>query len=142
MTYANITNTDILMDRFGYKVAGQLAAGQNDLPYDITERLRAARVRALSQRKLATQPHTEIVRNGGASAALTWGAAEGLSLFSGLASLLPLVALVIGLTVVKSVQDEDRVTELAAVDTALLTDELPPQAYADKGFAQFLKYHQ
>jgi hypothetical protein len=29
--------------------------------------------------------------------------------------------------------------ELAEVDTAILTDELPPNAYTDAGFAQFLK---
>ncbi len=29
--------------------------------------------------------------------------------------------------------------EIAATDSALLTDELPPHAYTDAGFAQFLK---
>jgi hypothetical protein len=29
--------------------------------------------------------------------------------------------------------------ELAEVDSALLVDDLPPQAYADPGFAHFMK---
>jgi hypothetical protein len=37
------------------------------------------------------------------------------------------------------VQKEDRANELAEVDTALLTDDLPPSAYADPGFVQFLR---
>jgi hypothetical protein len=35
---------------------------------------------------------------------------------------------------------QDRITlEIATTDAALLTDELPPDAYTDAGFAQFLK---
>jgi hypothetical protein len=44
-----------------------------------------------------------------------------------------------GLLVIDSLQDEQRVLELADVDSALLTDDLPPAAYLDVGFAQFLK---
>jgi hypothetical protein len=49
------------------------------------------------------------------------------------------VALVAGLLVISVVQDDDRASELADVDSALLADDLPPAAYADPGFAQFLK---
>jgi hypothetical protein len=37
------------------------------------------------------------------------------------------------------VQNEHRAHEVAEVDAALLTDDLPPSAYADPGFIQFLK---
>jgi hypothetical protein len=36
-------------------------------------------------------------------------------------------------------QDDNRAEELAAIDSALLTDDLPPAAYTDPGFAQYLK---
>jgi hypothetical protein len=36
-------------------------------------------------------------------------------------------------------QNEDRARELAEVDVALLTDDLPPAAFSDPGFLQFLK---
>ena len=37
------------------------------------------------------------------------------------------------------VQDDDRTMEVADLDAALLTDDLPPEAYADPGFLQYLK---
>ena len=52
---------------------------------------------------------------------------------------LPLLALVAGLLFINSIQNEDRARELAEVDVALLTDELPPAAFSDPGFLQFLK---
>ena len=52
----------------------------------------------------------------------------------------PLVVLAAGLIVINTVQNERRASEVAEVDAALLTDDLPPSAYADPGFGQFLKY--
>lgn len=54
-------------------------------------------------------------------------------------SAVPLMALVVGLVVINIAQDEDSANDLAEVDAALLTDDLPPAAYADPGFVQFLK---
>lgn len=141
MTYANTQHTDILMDRFGLKVAGMVASSQQDLSYEVTERLRAARIRAVASRKLAPTLESAPVRVGqDGAAALLWGSSDKLGFWNGLGSLLPIAALVIGLITVQSVQDEARLTEIAAVDTALLTDDLPPQAYSDPGFVQFLKH--
>jgi hypothetical protein len=50
-----------------------------------------------------------------------------------------LVALLAGLLGIGILQEDQRAQELAEVDTAILTDELPPSAYTDAGFAQFLK---
>ena len=36
------------------------------------------------------------------------------------------------------IQNDNRAEEVAEVDAALLTDDLPPAAYADPGFMQFL----
>jgi hypothetical protein len=44
-----------------------------------------------------------------------------------------------GLVLIHTVQTDRRASELAEVDVQLLTDDLPPQAYADPGFAQFLR---
>jgi uncharacterized membrane protein YoaK (UPF0700 family) len=64
---------------------------------------------------------------------------EGLNLWNILGSALPLIALVVGLITVSWINRENTVAELAAIDSALLLDELPPAAYTDPGFAQFLK---
>ena len=55
---------------------------------------------------------------------------------------MPLIALVVGLVAINMVQNDNRAQELAEVDAALLTDDLPPNAYADPGFIQFLKSGQ
>ncbi len=130
---------DILQDRFALKTVSYLSAGTAELPHDISERLRAARAQAVSKRKIAkTQTAANVVNTGG-SAALTWGTDEGLSWWNRIGSILPLIALVVGLLAINSFQNDNRAQELAEVDSALLTDELPPAAFADPGFVQFLK---
>ena len=64
---------------------------------------------------------------------------ESLGFFNRLASFLPLLALIFGLIAINVIQDDDRANELAEVDSALLTDDLPPAAYVDPGFSHFLK---
>jgi hypothetical protein len=51
----------------------------------------------------------------------------------------PLVVLVFGLIGIAQWQNDSRITDLAEVDAALLTDDVPPDAYADSGFMAFLK---
>lgn len=130
---------DVLQDRFGLKTAAYLSAGSADLPRDISERLRAARAQAISARKIAkTQTAANVVTTG-SSASLTWGSEDGLGWWGRIGSVLPMIALAIGLLVINSIQDDNRTQELAEVDSALLTDVLPPAAFADPGFVQYLK---
>ena len=75
----------------------------------------------------------------GGSLTLAAPPSEGLNLWNILGSALPLVALVVGLVTVSWINRDNTVAELAAIDSALLVDELPPAAYTDPGFAQFLK---
>lgn len=130
---------DILQDRFAFKTVSHLSAGNADLSYDICERLRAARVQAVAQRKITKMQSAGLVLSASGTAALGWGSDDGLSWWSRIGSVLPLVALVIGLLTINSIQDDNQAQEVAEVDVALLTDELPPAAFADPGFVQFLK---
>ena len=137
MTNSLQHQAEIFQDRFGLKVAARLSEGVADLPHDISERLRASRVGALAHRKIVRTRTAATVVSSGAAAALTFGD-EGLSWWSRIASALPLIALVAGLIAVNVVQNDSRAIEVAEVDTALLTDALPPAAYTDPGFLQFL----
>ena len=139
MTNALIKRTDTLQDRFGLKAAAYLSSGTASLPHDISERLRAARVQAVSMRKIPKAQTASSMVNTGASAALTWGSGESLNWWARIGSVLPLIALVAGLLMINSIQNDNRAQEVAEVDVALLTDELPPAAFADPGFVQFLK---
>jgi hypothetical protein len=64
---------------------------------------------------------------------------EGGTWWRALISAVPVLALIVGLGVVNVQTDQIGLTEVAEVDTALLTDDLPPAAYADPGFIQYLK---
>ncbi len=139
MTNSLQNRADILQERFALKTASYLSAGTADLPYDISERLRAARVQALSNRKIAKMQSASAVLTSGSSAILGWGADDGMNWWSRVGSVVPLIALVVGLLTINSVQNDNRAQEVAEVDSALLTDELPPAAFADPGFIQFLK---
>jgi hypothetical protein len=120
-------------------VAARLAAGTAELPYDVTERLRAARAQALTQRKRAASLRaTPAVSASGAAASLTFGDG-GQSWWNRIGSALPIIALAAGLVLIHTIENDRRASEVAEVDAALLTDDLPPSAYADPGFVQFLK---
>ncbi len=137
MTNLQPESTELMLDRFGHRVAARLSAGTAELPYEITERLRAARVQALTIRKTVGLQMAPLVIRSGSAAALAFG--QGPSLWRRIAAAVPLVVLATGLVVINVVQNDRRASEVAEVDAALLTDDLPPQAYADPGFVQFLK---
>jgi Protein of unknown function (DUF3619) len=140
----SMDSAQLAQDRFGLRVASRLSIGNTDLSHDISERLRVARQQAVTNRKRtqlasATKSATAVYGSGG-SATMSFGD-EGLNLWNRLASFLPLIALVVGLIAISVIQNDLRANELAEVDSALLVDDLPPAAYADAGFAQFLKLH-
>jgi hypothetical protein len=138
MTTTHFTQSD-LQDRFGRRVAARLARGTAELPYDVTERLRAARTQALAQRKRAASLQaTPAVSAAGTAASLTFGDG-GQSWWNRIGSALPIIALAAGLVLIHTIENDRRASEVAEVDAALLTDDLPPSAYADPGFVQFLK---
>jgi len=126
------------IDRAGQAFARRLNEHATDLPHDISERLRAARMQALAQRKRepARVVVPQLVTAGGPSMG---SLGEGLNLWSRLASVLPLLVLLFGLSSIHVFQNEHRTNELASLDTELLTDDLPPAAYTDPGFLVFLK---
>jgi Protein of unknown function (DUF3619) len=139
MTNATVLQREAQMDRFGLKVAALL--DDESLSHDISERLRVARHLAIAQRK--TAPATQAQAAGGifsSGSAAVLGGGEGFNWFNRFAAALPLLALVIGLVAINSHANDDRANELAEVDTLLLTDDLPPAAHTDPGFAQYLKF--
>lgn len=140
-----MTTTDPLRaqrqaDRFGRAVAMRLSATTDEMPYEVRERLRAARTRALEARRQAVERAApSVVGRISRGGTATLGFGEKPSLFNRIASVLPLIVLAGGLVLIHTFQTERRASELAEVDAALLTDDLPPAAYADPGFVQFLK---
>ncbi|VTU29634.1 DUF3619 family protein [Variovorax sp. PBL-E5] len=121
-------------DQFGHRLAARLSAGNLELSHEVGERLRVARAQAVARRKVVRQlGMTPVAVSGGRAATL------GAGWWTRIGSVIPLVALAAGLVAISVMQDDSRTNELAEIDSALLTDDLPPAAYTDPGFAQFLK---
>ena len=138
MTNTVESRVEALQQRFAQQVSARLSDGAADLPYDISERLRAARAQAVAKRKVTVLRTASSTSVQGGAGTLSMGDEE-TGWLNRLASVLPLLALVAGLLVIQFVQDDARVKELAEVDAALLTDDLPTAAYTDPGFVEFLK---
>jgi hypothetical protein len=126
------------VDQVGRAISRRLNEHAAELPHDITERLRVARMQALSQRKPEPirifVPH--LATPGGPGMG---NSDEGLNLWSRFASVLPIIILLLGLATIHIFQNENRANEIAQLDAELLIDDLPPAAYTDPGFLIFLK---
>ena len=127
-------------DQFGRRLAQRLGESTSTLPHDISERLRAARVQAVSQFSASQRRPAILVQANQGAAILSFGKDDG-SLWSRIAGILPILVLLAGLVVMNVVTNENRANELAEIDSAILTDDLPPSAYTDPGFVQFLRAH-
>lgn len=126
------------LDRLGLYLAQRLTQASAELPHDLTERLRVARQQAMAARKPEAVTAQQVLAQG-SSLTLAGPAAQGLGLWGTLGSALPLLALLVGLVTVQWLDKQQTVSELAEIDTALLVDDLPPAAYSDPGFIQFLR---
>jgi hypothetical protein len=110
------------------------------LPYRITHRLETARAAALAH-AAAIERRTEAVRRVQAQSdgSATLGGGEQAPWWGAFATLVPVLIVVAGLFAISEWTDVEQAEETADIDLAVLTDELPISAYADRGFGVFLK---
>jgi len=116
--------------QFGNRIR-QILNGGPALPADKTARLAAARAQALQRQRPELAP------------ALAWadnvlGSLGGWSGVS-LRVMAPAIALIVSLAAIYTWQQNQRVAEVEEIDAMLLTDELPIDAYLDRGFQNWLK---
>lgn len=133
---------EALEARLGLQLASRLSEGVDRLPHDVTERLRHARNSALSHR-LAAQPTIVGAHRVGAFSAATLsfggGPSSGKSWWTSLGVLVPVAVLAGGLYLISHFHAQQQIAAAAEIDAALLSDDLPPAAYSDPGFVEFLK---
>lgn len=140
MNSHHLSSSTHAADTFGLRITARLTQSTDELPHDITERLRAARVQAVEKRKQILLESSAALFTHGQSGSLTAGHAGGhSSWWNRLGGVGLLLILAAGLVVINVIQDDMGARELADIDAAILTDDLPPAAYMDPGFAQFLK---
>ena len=137
-TSASIATLDSLEARFGLRISARLTEGSRAVTGDTSERLRFAREQALerarSMRSAATPARVGVTSAG---AVLLGRLRTGWGMR--IASILPMFALVGGLVLIQHWQDRTHLAVAVEIDAALLADDLPPVAYADAGFVEFLK---
>jgi hypothetical protein len=117
-------------NQFGNQVRHLLNEGL-DLDPAVADRLRRARELALERQRPEPAP------------ALRW-ADNVLGSFGGwsgasLRLLLPVALLVLAVTFIYNWQQTRTIAEIEEIDSMLLTDELPIDAYLDRGFQSWLK---
>lgn len=138
--------TESAQDRVGRKLGARLTARSEQLPHDISERLRFAREAALSRAREVRAHQTQAVPHasrgwvgsGHTASLLQGGPAERSPWWLKFASAMPLLALLAGLVLINESQFYEQILAAADVDTALLADNLPPTAYSDPGFSEYL----
>jgi Protein of unknown function (DUF3619) len=134
---------EVLQDRFGLRVAAALTEQQQRQPRpDIDERLRFARSQALAharERRQAARAPAAVAVGGSSAALLPDSGADETPWWLRLSSLLPLALLAAGLLLIDRHYTQAQIEAAVEVDVALLADDLPPEAYRDPGFVEFLK---
>lgn len=126
--------------RLALRMTARLTEKSAELPQDVTERLRFAREQALQRAQAAratTSAASATVANGGGT--LMLGNPGGSGRWMQLAAWLPLVALVGGLVLIQRLHTQSQIAAAAEIDASILADDLPPAAYSDPGFVEFLK---
>lgn len=129
-------NTDDI--NLAYKIRHALNENLDALPAATSDRLAAARARALSRKKAdargaarpAKRPFFDI------NALFTGPALARLAVAA------PILALVIGMGGVYQYEQQERMAAMAEIDAAVLADELPLTAYLDQGFNVYVESQQ
>lgn len=129
---------------FGYRIRQALNEAAARLDYKTTYRLEQARAAALARHRAPADAPTPAWspaiqtgggRSGDSGSRLGWFGSVGVAA--------PLIALVVGFIGIHQWQQqqaqEQRISDLAAMDFAVLMDETPIDAYADKGFGALLR---
>lgn len=118
---------------FAYKVRHALNAKLDELPASTADRLASARKLAVSRKK-AHAP----VKVSQRVLAGNFGSFFSFSSLGRAGVVIPLLALVAGLSGIYQYEQEQRIAEIAELDAAVLSDELPLTAYLDHGFNAYL----
>lgn len=122
---------------FAYKVRRALNESSESIPEPALERLAQARKMAMARKK--KDAPARVLTHKGILAGNNGFSFQGPSSWLGkLGIALPALVLIVGLFSVYEYEQQQNINELADIDAAVLTDELPPAAYVDTGFTAYL----
>ena len=118
-------------DLIATRIRQTLNQSTDDIPPSALRRLEAARHHALSKQKQTVEQ----------MALATEGSHRLGNLFQNhrIRHMLAAFALLAGMAIAAYWQADDYLLDIEETDSALLSDELPPEAFIDKGFSTWLK---
>jgi hypothetical protein len=124
-------------ERFAKRVIARLEVGLDELSGERLERLALSRKLALRAHKSARPVFAALRRPAFATAGASVSFPQGKGRVGlGIGLMAVVLACVFGIF---QVEQQRRIEELADIDSALLSDDLPISAYADHGFNAYLK---
>ncbi|MGL6111406.1 MAG: DUF3619 family protein [Rubrivivax sp.] len=135
---AHRVDAEALQARFALRLVSRLSERADAVPHDIAERLRVAREQAV-QRARQVRVAAPVTAGSMQVSRGTVTLGQPTSWWLRVASVFPLVLLVLGLVLIQHLHEQADIHAAAEVDAALLSDDLPPEAYGDPGFVVFLK---
>jgi len=124
-------------DQFGKRVANLLDAQSQQLDGNLEDQLLQSRTLAISRVK--PQPSFILDRQMAGAGHRFDAPHFGNPMWSFATWLIPLAVVVLGLIAIVEWQEDLRIKDIATVDIALLTDDVPPSAFADNGYMAYLK---
>jgi hypothetical protein len=130
-------NTDDL--NFAYRVRHALNEKLDDLPASTTDRLAAARKAAMARKKAHVPVRVTQAELAGAGNHPAGFLSSPFSWLGRMRVAVPMLILVAGMVGVYQYEEQQRIAELAELDAAVLSDELPLSAYLDHGFNAYLE---
>lgn len=140
-TSSHSTDRRVVEARLGHRLASALSA--QTLSHDVGERLRVAREQALARALEVRRAAPAAAATGASVLSVSSSGAAALGGFvpwwQRAASVLPLVVLVSGLVAIDRFTLREQAISAADIDAQILSDDLPPAAYRDPGFAEFLR---
>ena len=132
----SVAGNDALESRFALRLAARLNEQAQNIGPDVGERLRISRERALDRARQLRASQAAQSRSGLTAAG---AAVLGGGWWTKLGVVLPLVVLLAGLVLIQQSHLDEQISAAAEIDAALLADDVPPDAYSDPGFVEFLK---
>lgn len=131
---------DMAQEHLGRLVAKSLDQNLENLPPHLSQGLEKARALAISKKKPEKSYAWNFSLNFAGINPLSRSGKSGSSNWlRSIGSIAPIIVLLVGLAGIAQWQQDARIDDLADLDAALLSDEVPPDAYADNGFWVFLK---
>ena len=124
---------------FAYKVRHALNEKIDQLPPNVVENLASSRKLAISRKKNNTPLHAFVRQNAFAGYIGNFFGDPSYYWLSRLGGAITVAVLISGLMGIYHTEEQHQIKETADMDIAVLSDDLPPSAYLDHGFKNYLQ---